>query len=268
MKTPYLFPARSRADMTAAIMRLAWNARRRAFAFDVKAHGADLDAHALTEPTLALAAEYGITITTDDVQEAYDDFPAYWLETLAFEDAARAVSEDGRTFTDAYRLDPVTGEDFGLTMRWDGRSGGYVVWDTFYGQPADYGQGPVSWDDMNEDEIRALLLGETDVYGNRKGHGGGDFAPEWALSFADVRRLYRAAVVHAADFTRVAAEREVEHAAAFILMSAAERVAEERAGQVDAAHDWHAGRFTGAVTCARCGLLPLDEEDAETPCPA
>jgi hypothetical protein len=31
-------------------------------------------------------------------------------------------------------------------------------------------------------------------------------------------------------------------------------------------HEWQRARFTGTVTCARCGLLPLDEDDAATEC--
>lgn len=31
-------------------------------------------------------------------------------------------------------------------------------------------------------------------------------------------------------------------------------------------HDFQAGRFTGTVTCSRCGLLPLDREDSLSPC--
>ena len=34
----------------------------------------------------------------------------------------------------------------------------------------------------------------------------------------------------------------------------------------DVPHQWQRGRFTGALTCARCGLLPLDDDDAETNC--
>ena len=33
-------------------------------------------------------------------------------------------------------------------------------------------------------------------------------------------------------------------------------------------HDFQRSRFTGATTCAKCGLMPMDEEDAETPCVA
>lgn len=31
-------------------------------------------------------------------------------------------------------------------------------------------------------------------------------------------------------------------------------------------HVWQAGRFTGTMTCERCGLLPLDDDDVSTPC--
>jgi hypothetical protein len=31
-------------------------------------------------------------------------------------------------------------------------------------------------------------------------------------------------------------------------------------------HEWQRGRFTGAVTCAKCGLLPLDDDDIHTEC--
>ena len=31
-------------------------------------------------------------------------------------------------------------------------------------------------------------------------------------------------------------------------------------------HDWQTARFTGAITCSRCGLLPLDEDDRATVC--
>lgn len=34
-----------------------------------------------------------------------------------------------------------------------------------------------------------------------------------------------------------------------------------------AQHEWQIGRFTGAKTCAKCGLLPLDQDDTESPCP-
>lgn len=33
-------------------------------------------------------------------------------------------------------------------------------------------------------------------------------------------------------------------------------------------HDFQRARFTGATTCAKCGLMPMDEEDAEAPCVA
>lgn len=32
-------------------------------------------------------------------------------------------------------------------------------------------------------------------------------------------------------------------------------------------HDFQAARFTEAVTCAKCHLLPLDDEDINSPCP-
>jgi len=32
------------------------------------------------------------------------------------------------------------------------------------------------------------------------------------------------------------------------------------------AHEWQTARFTGAVTCARCGLLPLDDDDMASEC--
>lgn len=34
----------------------------------------------------------------------------------------------------------------------------------------------------------------------------------------------------------------------------------------EAAHQWQQGRLTGAVTCAVCGLLPLDQDDVDTMC--
>ena len=33
-----------------------------------------------------------------------------------------------------------------------------------------------------------------------------------------------------------------------------------------AGHDFQSARFTGAVTCSRCGLLPLDADDFQTDC--
>lgn len=32
-------------------------------------------------------------------------------------------------------------------------------------------------------------------------------------------------------------------------------------------HEWQIARFTGNKTCARCGLLPLDDDDALSECP-
>jgi hypothetical protein len=32
------------------------------------------------------------------------------------------------------------------------------------------------------------------------------------------------------------------------------------------AHVWHKATFTGAVTCERCGLLPMDDDDMQTAC--
>ena len=32
-------------------------------------------------------------------------------------------------------------------------------------------------------------------------------------------------------------------------------------------HEWHAATFTGTVTCSKCGLLPMDEDDTESECP-
>jgi len=31
-------------------------------------------------------------------------------------------------------------------------------------------------------------------------------------------------------------------------------------------HEWQYGRFTGAKTCSRCGLMPLDYDGIETEC--
>ena len=36
--------------------------------------------------------------------------------------------------------------------------------------------------------------------------------------------------------------------------------------EATATHSWQRGRFTGTVTCAACGLLPLDQDDVETAC--
>ena len=36
--------------------------------------------------------------------------------------------------------------------------------------------------------------------------------------------------------------------------------------EATATHRWQRGRFTGTVTCADCGLLPLDQDDVETEC--
>ena len=33
-----------------------------------------------------------------------------------------------------------------------------------------------------------------------------------------------------------------------------------------AEHDWGRAYMTGARVCQRCGLLPLDEDDAALPC--
>ena len=33
-----------------------------------------------------------------------------------------------------------------------------------------------------------------------------------------------------------------------------------------AVHDWGRAYMTGARVCQRCGLLPLDEDDAALPC--
>lgn len=47
---------------------------------------------------------------------------------------------------------------------------------------------------------------------------------------------------------------------------------DEEADEVDEpeaeplAHVWHVARFTGAMTCERCGLLPLDDDDVSTAC--
>ena len=38
--------------------------------------------------------------------------------------------------------------------------------------------------------------------------------------------------------------------------------------QLEAGHVWHRAAFTGAVTCQRCGLLPLDSSDLESRCTA
>lgn len=32
-------------------------------------------------------------------------------------------------------------------------------------------------------------------------------------------------------------------------------------------HDFQQARFTGNMCCAVCGLVPLDSDDTETPCP-
>jgi hypothetical protein len=32
------------------------------------------------------------------------------------------------------------------------------------------------------------------------------------------------------------------------------------------AHVWHKATFTGTVTCERCGLLPMDDDDLQTEC--
>lgn len=33
-------------------------------------------------------------------------------------------------------------------------------------------------------------------------------------------------------------------------------------------HDWHTSRMSGTRTCSQCGLLPIDEDDIGTGCPA
>lgn len=35
---------------------------------------------------------------------------------------------------------------------------------------------------------------------------------------------------------------------------------------LDTRHVWQSSRFTGTTTCARCGLLPIDDDDRDTPC--
>jgi len=45
-----------------------------------------------------------------------------------------------------------------------------------------------------------------------------------------------------------------------------ERMAEDRGETAENPHDWQQGRFTGAVMCSRCGLLPLDDEDYASEC--
>lgn len=32
-------------------------------------------------------------------------------------------------------------------------------------------------------------------------------------------------------------------------------------------HEWQRSRITGTTTCAKCGLLPLDEDDHSSNCP-
>lgn len=36
----------------------------------------------------------------------------------------------------------------------------------------------------------------------------------------------------------------------------------------DYPHDWQHGRYSGTLTCSGCHLLPLDDDDMDTPCPA
>lgn len=33
-------------------------------------------------------------------------------------------------------------------------------------------------------------------------------------------------------------------------------------------HDWQISKFTETKTCSKCGLLPLDQDDTDSPCPA
>lgn len=35
---------------------------------------------------------------------------------------------------------------------------------------------------------------------------------------------------------------------------------------IDREHDWQRSRFTETVTCASCALLPLDQDDVDSPC--
>lgn len=37
--------------------------------------------------------------------------------------------------------------------------------------------------------------------------------------------------------------------------------------EIARAHQWQRARFTGTVTCAACALLPLDQDDIDSPCP-
>lgn len=37
--------------------------------------------------------------------------------------------------------------------------------------------------------------------------------------------------------------------------------------EIARAHQWQRARFTGTVTCAACALLPLDQDDVDSPCP-
>ena len=64
----------------------------------------------------------------------------------------------------------------------------------------------------------------------------------------------------------------VLYVATFVeVMDAAERllaevIAEDEEDDDSTSHDWQTARFTGARTCSRCGLLPLDDDDYESEC--
>ena len=61
----------------------------------------------------------------------------------------------------------------------------------------------------------------------------------------------------------------VAYASVFAYLAAGDLLAELAgiyASNRESEHEWQQGRFTGAVTCARCGLLPLDDEDRDSPC--
>ncbi|MCD0159680.1 hypothetical protein IHN63_00005 [Deinococcus sp. 6YEL10] len=214
-RSPYRFPARSRADMVTAIM-LHSDRHDRHFclmSFNVKTYGARMDFETLAR-TYQQAngpltpAQLRAARIVHEQQETEATRTGYGLHYHAVED-----TRTGLTDGDAYAMDP-NGTPRPTVWEFHGRSGGYAV--------------PVQVDGMNltrwsyEEDARADLM-DPDVW-----------------NFEDVRALYRLAVVWGHDLTPTNAAREVEYQAAYLLfenyaaeaMQRAETMPEEHAAPV------------------------------------
>jgi hypothetical protein len=188
-KNPYSFPARSRADMIAALESIGgysgWNApSRRAypFAWNVKIHRYPSSAKELE------SFRYG---EGEPFNAQWDSAWQRELESDTENSRFNSALEDMRSNLEDYSTYP--GDDAGeFSFTFGGRSGGWLILESAYG-----------WQ-MAGLELSSLADERTQWGVERS---------EW--SFAEVRKLYKAIMTMEADFASAKVDSAYAHAMAF-----------------------------------------------------